>query len=251
MPATLPHVTALIERVTLIPDARAREAFLATLRTPTGPAKTLAFVNAHAFNLAYSDPETAAAFMDADILLRDGKGMELLFKRIGLDPGLNMNGTDLIPQILSATRTTVAIYGTQDPWLRDGCAALATKGIEIVSALDGFQPPETYVEDARKTKPGIIVLAMGMPKQEQLAVQLRAALQDQPVLIVCGGAIIDFIGGRFARAPLWMRKLGLEWGYRLLREPRRLFGRYVIGNVRFLIRMRRLPRRSSDQSARS
>src|SRR5690606_40821841 len=74
----------------------------------------------------------------------------------------------------------------------------------------------------------IIVLAMGMPKQEQVAVQLRDAL-NTPALLICGGAILDFAAERFPRAPLWMRRFGLEWLFRLLLEPRRLFKRYALG----------------------
>jgi exopolysaccharide biosynthesis WecB/TagA/CpsF family protein len=85
----------------------------------------------------------------------------------------------------------------------------------------------------------LIVLGMGMPRQELVACSLRAQL-DYPCLIVCGGAIIDFLGGKTARAPAWMRRLGLEWVYRLAQEPGRLFRRYVLGNPLFLARALRL-----------
>ena len=64
---------------------------------------------------------------------------------------------------------------------------------------------------------------------------LRAAL-GFPCLIICGGAIIDFLGGKIPRAPRWMRRTGLEWAFRLALEPRRLFRRYVIGNPVFIAR---------------
>jgi exopolysaccharide biosynthesis WecB/TagA/CpsF family protein len=80
---------------------------------------------------------------------------------------------------------------------------------------------------------------MGMPRQEEMACVLRAAL-THPCLIVCGGAIIDFLGGRAPRAPVWMRRFGLEWVYRLMQEPGRLFRRYVLGNPLFLLRTLRL-----------
>ena len=83
--------------------------------------------------------------------------------------------------------------------------------------------------------PALIVLGMGMPRQEQVARELRATL-DHPCLIVCGGAIIDFLGGKTSRAPRWMRGAGLEWLFRLALEPRRLFKRYVIGNPLFIAR---------------
>jgi exopolysaccharide biosynthesis WecB/TagA/CpsF family protein len=74
-----------------------------------------------------------------------------------------------------------------------------------------------------------------MPRQEEVAVLLRAAL-GYPCLIVCGGAIIDFIGNKTSRAPAWMRRTGLEWAWRLALEPKRLFKRYVLGNPLFLAR---------------
>ena len=73
-----------------------------------------------------------------------------------------------------------------------------------------------------------------MPKQEAVAARLAAS--GVPCLIVCGGAILDFLGGKVARAPGWLRRLGGEWVFRLVKEPRRLFMRYVVGNPMFLLR---------------
>jgi len=87
---------------------------------------------------------------------------------------------------------------------------------------------------AREQQPELIVLGMGMPKQEAVAAEL--AVTGGPCLIVCGGAILDFLGGKVSRAPEWLRRLGGEWLYRLLREPKRLFMRYVVGNPLFLLR---------------
>ena len=92
-----------------------------------------------------------------------------------------------------------------------------------------------YVELAQVYQPALIVLGMGMPRQEEVAAALRSTL-NYPCLIVCGGAIIDFWAGKTPRAPLWVRRVGMEWGFRLVMEPRRLFQRYVIGNPLFLIR---------------
>ena len=104
---------------------------------------------------------------------------------------------------------------------------------------NGFLDAKTYVALANIHRPELIVLGMGMPRQEEMAVILRASL-GFPCLIVCGGAIIDFLGGKTRRAPMWMRGLGLEWLFRLGLEPRRLFQRYVIGNPLFLARALRL-----------
>jgi hypothetical protein len=80
-----------------------------------------------------------------------------------------------------------------------------------------------------------VILGMGAPRQERLARRLRAAA-PAPVGIVCGGGVLDFLSGRARRAPVWMRASGLEWLFRLGREPRRLFARYVVGNPLFVLR---------------
>jgi len=95
-------------------------------------------------------------------------------------------------------------------------------------------------------RPAIIVLGMGMPRQEEVAGLLRAAL-GFPCLIICGGAIIDFLGGKTSRAPAWLRRAGLEWAFRLALEPGRLFRRYVIGNPLFIARALKLAAQSLRQ----
>ena len=112
----------------------------------------------------------------------------------------------------------------------------------------GFLDTPRYVRLAAAHRPHVIVLGMGMPRQEEVAAVLRAAL-GYPCLIICGGAIIDFLGGKTSRAPAWMRGAGLEWLYRLCLEPRRLFRRYVVGNPLFLSRALSLAAAYSRQDA--
>jgi N-acetylglucosaminyldiphosphoundecaprenol N-acetyl-beta-D-mannosaminyltransferase len=74
---------------------------------------------------------------------------------------------------------------------------------------------------------------MGVPKQEVWLHENRMALSTVKVALA-GGAILDFTANKFPRAPKFMQKTGLEWIYRLYREPRRLAKRYIVGNVVFL-----------------
>jgi exopolysaccharide biosynthesis WecB/TagA/CpsF family protein len=108
--------------------------------------------------------------------------------------------------------------------------------VKVVSLENGFRDPEHYAGLAAKLLPDLIVLGMGIPKQEYVANLIRSRAAAA-ALVVCGGAIIDFLGSRVRRAPGWMRRSGIEWTYRLVHEPRRLFGRYVIGNPVFLLRV--------------
>lgn len=240
MTACIDDIQRLVDKIRLVPDAAAQDCLMAELTAPEAPV-IAAFVNAHAFNLAWEDEAARGLFLGADMLLRDGKGLEMLCRGLGRDPGLNMNGTDLIPAVLGRIGARpLAVLGSADPWLSGACARLEGEGRRIVARLDGFQPDAAYLDLIAQTRPEIVLLAMGMPRQEQVAAALRAAFPDRPMAILCGGAIVDFLAGRFTRAPAWTRRLGLEWAWRLMLEPRRLFRRYVVGNALFLARARRL-----------
>lgn len=204
--------------------------------------RVVSFVNAHGFNVSARDKDFAHALTGSDILLRDGSGMKILMKLMGRDPGPNLNGTDLIPQIIarhSEAGHPIALMGTEEPWLSKTAEKLRSDGANITLTEDGFQPEAHYLSALTDTPARLAVLGMGMPKQERVSMLLREKL-DGPLLIINGGAVIDFMGGKVTRAPEWMRKAGIEWVYRLLKEPRRLFRRYVIGNVAFLWRALRL-----------
>jgi exopolysaccharide biosynthesis WecB/TagA/CpsF family protein len=230
----------LLAELRRVPDAPARERLLDALVHPAGP-RVLAFANAHALNLAARDVAFFEDLAAADCLLRDGQGMAWLLRLLRQRPGLNLNGTDLIPALVARFAQVqpgvrMALLGTRAPWLsRAGTRLQALAGGAHCLVADGFMPDDEYLRLAARESPHLVVLAMGMPRQERLARALRAAAQG-PCLIICGGAIADFLGGRYARAPRWLQRLGLEWCWRLAREPRRLFGRYVLGNPLFLAR---------------
>lgn len=233
-----PLLLAKIHRVGSEPQAQALMAQLSRCQAPC----VLAFANAHALNSAARDRGFFEALMSADVLLRDGSGMASLFKLQGLAPGLNLNGTDLIPSLIRRfDGRPVALFGTQDPYLQralDHIQAELAPGSELVRA-HGFSTVDVYVSLAQAQQSALIVLGMGMPRQEEVALVLRKEL-THPCLIVCGGAILDFLGGKMPRAPEWMQRSGVEWVYRLGCEPRRLFRRYVIGNPVFMWRALKL-----------
>jgi exopolysaccharide biosynthesis WecB/TagA/CpsF family protein len=204
--------------------------------------RIISFVNAHAFNMCNRNREFADAMLQSDIILRDGIGMQLLFKALKIDGGLNMNGTDLIPRLLdSAKGQSLGILGTAEPYLSNAADQFKQAGHDVVVTEDGFQDQTTYLALIERHRPKIIILGMGMPKQELVAAYLRENVSYNPLLINAG-ALIDFIGGKAKRAPLWMRQVHLEWVFRLLNEPKRLFHRYTAGNLVFLSRFSRIRR---------
>ena len=226
-----------LDHIQCVQSEEELDQFLDRLSAPHRP-ETLAFINAHAMNCIAAMEDFGSALWSASVVVRDGSGMSILLKGLKRSPGLNLNGTDLIPRIISRfDGRSIAILGTREPYLFKAAAKIRqtlAPGSDI-SMLDGFQNVASYLKHAQEHKPDLIVLGMGMPKQEQVAALLHDKL-EHPCLIVCGGAIIDFLGERVSRAPMWMRSTGLEWVFRLLQEPKRLFERYVLGNPLFLIR---------------
>ncbi len=221
----------------MVPDAAAKMQLLKRLAS-TDTAVAVSFVNAHAMNSMVKDDRFFDALLAADVILRDGSGMNTLYRALEIPAGLNMNGTDFIPELLAEFRgRRVALWGTAEPYLERAATRCEQEfGVSVVSRMHGFNDPDTYVSVARQLDVDLFLLGMGMPKQEIIARQIRNVLPHAAV-IVCGGAIIDFLAERFPRAPHWMRRLGLEWLFRLSREPGRLFKRYVVGNLAFMLRV--------------
>lgn len=202
---------------------------------------TIGFLNQHGLNLMLEQQPIRDSFESLDYLLRDGIGVSLALKYFSMPQGANLNGTDLIPQIVktfNAEETDCFVLGTRSPWLEIGSQNLI--GDRLKAVMDGYQSEDEYIAFLEQhIQPGrfnLIILAMGMPKQERIATRIKETLDGNGV-IVCGGAIIDFQAGRFKRAPDWVQKCSLEWLYRLLKEPKRLFKRYVIGIPVFLFRI--------------
>lgn len=233
----------LLEKLTTVLDETELDGLMDRLAEVDRPF-VLSFVNAHGVNMACRDKAFFDALMEADLLLRDGSGMRIMCEVLGKAPGLNLNGTDLIPKILERrTGAPLALCGTTEPYLSEAAAKLSAVSLK----LDGFHPVDQYAEPIRQSGAKVVVLAMGMPKQELVAQQLVRQL-DGDVLIINGGAILDFIAGRFVRAPSWVRGMGMEWGYRLVREPMRLSERYLVGNTAFLARLAKLKAGSKGES---
>ena len=230
---------SLLKKIRIIESLESQNKLLAEIDKCQG-AIVVAFLNAHGINLVVKSQCVGKAFLNADIILRDGKGLEMLYKSAGFEPGFNMNGTDFLPVVLESFRSkTIAIYGTKEPWLTRAKEKLLQQGHKIVDTYDGFQDSSFYLERIRSTQPEFILLAMGMPKLEEIASLIKNN-HNNKCIVICGGAIVDFLAGRFTRAPKCMRRLGIEWLYRLVNEPKRLFRRYVIGNLTFLINMNKL-----------
>jgi exopolysaccharide biosynthesis WecB/TagA/CpsF family protein len=217
-----------------------REWFFASALSRGREPRVMYFANAHTCNVAWSDPEFRAVLSRADLVLNDGIGVEIYARLAGVRFNQNFNGTDLFPRLFAEatphTELRVFLYGAEK-----GRAAKAAKNIEarfpnvrVVGTLDGFARGESVIEAINEACADVLLVGMGNPIQERWIDENRDLLD---VGIVAGvGALIDFLSGEVARAPSWVRSLRCEWLYRLAREPKRLFKRYMMGNPAFLAR---------------
>jgi N-acetylglucosaminyldiphosphoundecaprenol N-acetyl-beta-D-mannosaminyltransferase len=227
------ELSQLVNRMTVVHSAVAEIQVIDRLSKVDRPT-VLSFVNANTINLARRNPGLLGNLLTSSVLLRDGIGVSILFRLLGLAPGWNTNGTDFIPKVLERfTDRRAALLGTVEPYVTIAAAHVSRCGCAVSLASDGFYDPQHYVREVRTARPDLVILGMGTPKQEDVAARLAQEL-DFPVLIVNGGAVLDRWAGRWRRAPFLLRRIGAEWVYRLVHEPRRLTRRYLIGNITFL-----------------
>ena len=114
-----------------------------------------------------------------------------------------------------------------------GC--LSSQNLLIVTGSGCEAEERAVIARINALAPDILLVAMGVPRQEKWIAAHRKELVCGAAMAV--GGLLDFVSERIPRAPLWMRKLGIEWCFRLYQEPLRLFRRYVIGNPLFLLRV--------------
>lgn len=174
----------------------------------------------------------------------DGMPIIWLSRLVGAPLPGRVTGADLVPALLAAAEladhsvhvvggsTQTAIAAAHR--VRELHPRLRWTGHEVPDP--GFErSPNTdaaVVEAVAAAKPDLVLVCLGAPKQEEWAVRHQESLPGS--VLLCTGAAIDFFAGTAARAPRWAQQWGLEWAYRLLREPRRLWRRYLVQDLPFL-----------------
>ncbi|MGH2698605.1 MAG: WecB/TagA/CpsF family glycosyltransferase [Actinomycetota bacterium] len=196
-------------------------------------------------NLASADPSYAEVLRAADLVLNDGKGLLLAGLLLGRRFPADLNGNFFTPLLLdhaAASGWSVYILGARPGVAERVAETLRVKhaGLRIAGTMHGhFSPAEEdeVVARIRATNPGLLLVGMGNPLQERF---LARRLGDTGARVGLGvGAYLDFQVGEVSRAPSWMNRVGLEWVHRLLKEPRRMWRRYVLGNPLFVWRVLR------------
>lgn len=212
------------------------------IRSPDRARLRLAYVNAHSCNLFFEDPAYRRALAQADLIYLDGNGPRLAAWLAGDRLPPRMTGADWIHDLCAlAERDGFRLYflGAHPGVAEEAAARLrrAYPGLQILGARHGFFTTEDearLLDELRRTRPDILLLAMSSPRQEIWMARSGPEL-DIPIIWAAGG-VLEYASGRVRRAPLWMRRLGLEWLGRWWIEPRRLTRRYLVGIPLFLAR---------------
>lgn len=207
--------------------------------------RRIAFVNPHCANLASKDPLYRGALNSADLLLPDGSGVLLASRMLKTPLQENTNGTDLFPILCQQWQQSGArlyLLGGRHGVAEQVARHLLTKypGLHIAGTHHGYSSEADtplLIDEIRQSNADVLVVAMGVPLQDVWIARHQRA--TGVALAIGVGGLFDFLSGRIPRAPMWLRELGLEWCWRLLQEPRRMWQRYLVGNFTFLARVLR------------
>lgn len=203
-------------------------------------AQSVGFVHAHSVNIAREDPDYKRVINNFDEVLPDGVGLEMAAKFKGIKIKENLNGTDFSPRVFelfAKKKKTVFLLGGH-PGVAERAARILRerhKGLVISGCAHGYDTDkrdEEICAAIRGASPDVIVVSLGAPIQEKW-IDIHKNLFGKKLFIAFGG-LLDFIAGVYQRAPLWIRKIKMEWFFRLCLNPKQFWKRYLIGNPIFL-----------------
>jgi len=201
--------------------------------------------NAQFYVLAQSRPDYRSILQKAEFVCADGVSIAGACKLLTGQHVDRIPGVDLIETLCALGAPhgmRIFLFGGKPEAASDCVKILSDRyaGICMVGSACpdyGFEKDplmlQQLIEEIRESQPNIVFVGLGAPKQEQFIEQYLRPI-GVPVAIGVGGSF-EMISGRVKRAPQWIRNAGLEWFYRLMLEPARLWRRYLIGNCIFAV----------------
>ncbi len=198
-------------------------------------------VNAAKVVKARTDPELNQVIHHADLVGADGVPIVWASKILGDPLPGRINGTDLMERLFvesSKRGWRLYLLGARQEIIENAVVKLERElpTINIVGFRNGYfasaDEEEQVVAEINRTKPHILLLGFGTPMKEKWVKRHKDAL-DVPIIHGVGGSF-DIVGGLTKRAPQWMQRAGLEWLYRFMQEPRRMWKRYLFTNTAFI-----------------
>lgn len=203
--------------------------------------KTAFYLNAHCINVAYRDEDYRSILNRADLVYAGGQGVVWAARFLGTPLPERINILDffdiLVPE-LKDRKITIYLLGGREGTVKKTEEVLKGKGLRIVGKRSGFfakSEEQEIIQEINALKPNILMVGMGVPKQEKWVYNHINMLNVNLCWSV--GAAFDWLSGQRKRAPRWMSKFGLEWLHRLCQQPKRLWKRYLLGNLIFVYRV--------------
>lgn len=198
-------------------------------------------INASKINLIRKDPELGAIINSCPIINADGASILLAARLLHIPLKERVTGIDLFLKLVELAHRKhyrIFLFGAEEEVVRKVKKTFETQypGIQIAGYRNGYFTQEDepqIVEQMKAAKADIMFVGFSSPRKEYWVHRYLDQLQI-PFVMGVGGSF-DVLAGKTKRAPRWMQACGLEWLFRFLQEPGRLWKRYLVGNVSFLI----------------
>lgn len=207
---------------------------------------------AHALSFGWNSPryvELLKVLRNSNVVTPDGMPIVFIAKLLGSPLPERVTGADLVPALAEALgflKKTIFLLGGSKKVNAEAKALLEeiNPGLEVVGVyaplvmtegigiLEATERDTLILEEIHRTRPDVLLISLGHPKQEVWFERVRDQLRV-PVAIGIGGAL-NFLTGHVKRAPKWMQSIGLEWAYRIYAEPKKLWIRYLYDALFFL-----------------
>ncbi|NME67666.1 WecB/TagA/CpsF family glycosyltransferase [Flammeovirga aprica] len=199
-------------------------------------------VNAGKIVLMQSDKVLAQSVNEADVINADGQSIVWASKILGQPLPERVAGIDLMEELVKVAEKEnfkIFFFGAKEEVIASVVNKYSEKySTDIIAGYrNGYFKKEeerTIAEEIANSGANILFVAISSPTKENFLHQNRDILSKVNFTMGVGGSF-DVVAGKVKRAPLWMQKLGLEWFYRFLQEPRRMFKRYFVGNTKFIM----------------
>ena len=195
--------------------------------------------NAEIIMMARNDKRYGTLLQQADLVLADGAGTVWAGRTLGYEVPERVAGFDLFVELIkkSAEEGIKLYFFGAAPGIAEAAKAKAemlAPGVSIVGTRNGYFSEtdiEEIIDEINASGAQILFAALGAPKQERW----MAVHEDRVQALMVGvGAAFDYEAGNIRRAPMWMQRHNLEWLYRLMQDPKRLFKRYFVTNTKYL-----------------
>lgn len=216
---------------------------VAAISEPPAEGAYVAVANVHSLMMSRSNRELAAAMADADIVTPDGMPLVWALRGMGHEGQERVHGMALATNVIeSGLERGVRhyFYGSSQETL-DAVERNLRASYPTIQLAGLYSPPfrpltdEEALADAERIRQSgatVVWVGLGAPKQELWMHRMHPLLPG--VTLVGVGAVFDWFAGNVTKAPDWMQRAGLEWLYRLSREPRRLWRRYIWNNPAYM-----------------